>query len=456
MSKMDWQEHNAKAKDLFAEVKVLLQGDENGERSAEDTEKAEKLMAAAKDHRKRGTDLQEIEKAMGQMEAEKKNLTSTGKATGNGGIKSLRDFWVKVAMMGNRNYRGQVPPGLTGLAFADKDEEAAESKASQTWQREIAAGSGEDFKASMAEAVGATGGFLVPVEFLPDLMGVDAERNVIRQRSTVIPMRRRQINVPVLNQTATTAGQPHFFGGIVPQWTEEAAQKDQTDPTFRQISLVAHKLVCYTRASDELLDDEAIGLDAFLRGPLGFAGAIDWEEEFTFLRGTGAGQPLGVINAGATITVARAAVSPSLQLDDVINMVSQIHGDRPMWSISRAQMANLMKLNGPSGNPSFVFIPNAREGIPATLFGFPVQWTEKLPAAGTAGDVVLADWTFYLVGDRQATTIESTQFDRWQNDETSWRSVHRVDGQPWLSSPLTLQDGTFQISPFVILGDKTT
>jgi len=31
-----------------------------------------------------------------------------------------------------------------------------------------------------------------------------------------------------------------------------------------------------------------------------------------------------------------------------------------------------------------------------------------------------------------------------------------VDGQEWLSTPLTYEDGTTQVSPFVILGDKST
>jgi len=90
------------------------------------------------------------------------------------------------------------------------------------------------------------------------------------------------------------------------------------------------------------------------------------------------------------------------------------------------------------------------------LFGYPVIFTEKTPTIGNAGDVILADMRYYLIGDRQATTIESTPYVQWQYDLTSWRAVHRVDGQPWLSAPLTLQDGTLQVSPFVILGAKST
>jgi HK97 family phage major capsid protein len=86
----------------------------------------------------------------------------------------------------------------------------------------------------------------------------------------------------------------------------------------------------------------------------------------------------------------------------------------------------------------------------------PVFWTEKLPLIGQQGDILLADMKYYLVGDRQATTVETTKFDRWAYDETSFRCTHRCDGQPWLSVPLPLQDGTSTVSPFVILGTKHT
>jgi len=239
-------------------------------------------------------------------------------------------------------------------------------------------------------------------------------------------------------------------------WGEEATEKTETDPSFRRIDLVAHKLYGYTRAGDELLDDSAISLEAFLNGPLGFVGGVQWMEDYTFIQGTGAGQPLGVINAGATITVNRAAAN-AIGYADLANMMENfLPSGRGVWVITQSAMADLIQLSGPTGNASYVWQPNAREGVPGYLLGMPVIWSEKCPRIGTAGDVILADWLYYLIGDRQATTVESTKFDRWRWDETSWRVVHRVDGQPWLSAPLTYQDGTTQVSPFVILGDPST
>jgi len=239
-------------------------------------------------------------------------------------------------------------------------------------------------------------------------------------------------------------------------WTEEGASKQNTDPEFRQINLVAHKLIGYTYASDELVDDAAISLGDFLAGPLGFVGGALWMEDYSFIAGTGAGQPLGIINAGATITVARTATNPAIQYGDLVNMLEAfLPNGRGVWVITQSAMSTLLTMNGPTGNPSYLW-GNAADGAPGTLLGHPVIWSEKASAEGSAGDVILADWRYYLIGDRQAATVESTQFDRWNYDQTSWRMVHRVDGQPWLSAPLTLQDGATQVSPFVILGAKST
>lgn len=317
--------------------------------------------------------------------------------------------------------------------------------------------SGHSTKAApMVEAVGASGGFLVPTEFLAQLQSVMADESLVRSRATTIRMTRRQIDIPVLDQTGTTAGIPHWFGGMKFYWTEEASSKTVTDAAFRKVSLVAHKLIGYTYASDELVDDSAISLADFLSGPLGFAGGIAWMEDYAFINGSGAGQPLGVINAGATITVNRAATL-TVGLADLLNMLENfLPSGRGVWFYTQSALRELMEISGPTGNLSYVFMPSAREGVPATLFGYDAIRTEKCPRIGTAGDFILGDWRYYLIGDRQATTVESTQYDRWEYDETSWRAVHRVDGQPWLSAPLTYQDGTTQVSPFVILGDKST
>lgn len=440
---MERKDYLEKGQRLYEQAKALLLKEDG---DAQDAEQRDKLIVEARACMERAAELKEIAQAAMAYESEMKG--------------EFKDATPKVASLGqwliwnhryaDIRYRGEVDPKtLLGKEFDDPDEADTDN----SWLARRSTKTLQDGRETkdLLEQTGAGGGFLVPVEFRPELWGAVYENNPVRARATVIPMRRRQIQMPTLDQTGTTANQTRQHGGIISSWTEEGTSKAETQPAFRQINLVAHKLTCYTEASDELLADEAVGLVAFLNSPMGFSGAIAWEEEYTFLRGTGAGQPLGVLNAAVTLTPARAAAG-AIGIVDIFNMLSQHHGDNPCWHLSRSAMPQLLALNGPAANPSYVFIPNAREGAPGTLFGFPVYYTEKLPVLGAAGDILLADWSYYLIGDRQATTIDSSMHYRFRYDLTAWRAVHRVDGQPWMSAPLTLADGTTQISPFVILG----
>lgn len=441
---MDYKEMLAESKTLALKAKGIL---ENPNATAEEKANVAQIIKDAQKLAEESAQLKQV-LDLGAVEAEaQEQKTEQRREPQAKGFKNLGHFLYEAAMAGNVRAMSGGYKAHAGLKrWYDADEPAGERK-DAGWQE----------KATMVENVGARGGFLVPPEFRNELMGVGGEAAVVRNRATIIPMARRQITLPAVDQTGTTAGQPHVFGGLTANWTEEQGLKTQSEPTFRQLTLTAHKLVLYSRSSDELLDDEAIGLAAFLTGPMGFTGAIQWFEEYAFLRGTGVGQPLGVLNAGATVSVARAADS-GYSLADFANMYQAFMatGGRGVWMLTQNAMANIIQMAGPSGNASYIWQPSARDGVPDRILGLPVIWTEKLPTSGQAGDILLANWPYYLVGDRQRTTIESTNVERFQYDETSWRCVHRVDGQPWLSAPLTLADGVSQISPFVILGNKSS
>ena len=77
--------------------------------------------------------------------------------------------------------------------------------------------------------------------------------------------------------------------------------------------------------------------------------------------------------------------------------------------------------------------------------------TEKVPALGTKGDLMLLDPSFYVIGDRMQIEIAASEHVNFLKNQMTWRVVERVDGQPWLDKPVTLQDGATQVSPFVVL-----
>lgn len=415
---------------LLEEAKTILTNEQSG---AEDVQKANKMIEEAKGLKDRAAKLADI-----QMTAETLETPAPEKKSGKPqGELTWKEFVVALA---KKRRTGFVDPRLHH--FDDPDADAALDGAGRSGQK------------AMAEAAGATGGFLVSTENYASLMSVAAPMSVVRPRATVIPMGKRQILIPVLDQTGTTAGEAHFFGGIEVFWQAESSQKGESQPNWRQAALTAHELVGYTVVSDALLEDADVSLAAWLSGPLGFPGAIAWAEDYAFLRGTGVGQPQGVIGAPATIVVPRVA-TVDIRYDDLVKIAARHMGPNPVWIATQLAKEKLLLMTGPTGNPAYLW-GNAQTGAPATLLGYPIVFVDKLPGVGTQGDIGLYDFSYYVVGDRRVLTVDSSIHVNFRNNQTAFRAVHRVDGQPWLSAPITYQDGTTQVSPFVVLGDKTT
>lgn len=417
---------------------------------AESLEQAKRLSDAALEYRGKSNALLEIEakraKAMGEIEGNEGDERETPapdvdeKLKGTGGYASM-GHWFKAV----HNFKKNQFLSKPGLTYWDGE---GDDKARLHAIR--------DSKA-LAEAVGSTGGFLVPAEFQARLLQVAATQTVVRPRAQVIRMNRRTVSIPALQQSEVVSGGFNWFGGIKTYYTEEGGQKGESQPVFRQITLTAHKMTGYTASSDELLEDSAISLQDFLMGDNGFPGAMAHQADYDYLQGDGVGKPQGIINSDATIVVARGTEGEVNYEDLTAMLASAMPNTQLVWVMSQSTMSQMLTLQGPSGNPWYLWA-NAISGAPASLLGYPVIFTDKLPALGTQGDVLLAAMSYYLIGDRQAVTMDVSIHELFRNDQTSWRAFMRHDGKPWLNAPLSYGRGSEigQLSPFVVLGDVAT
>ncbi|MBI1916715.1 MAG: phage major capsid protein [Planctomycetes bacterium] len=306
-------------------------------------------------------------------------------------------------------------------------------------------------KAALATPGGTIGGYSVPTDFLPRLLQAAAEQAVVRPRATVVPMTSRSIQVPYLDVTnAPTAGDTAFFGAVVARWAEEAAPLNETEPIFRQLELVAHELSGYSLISNALLADNAIGLEQLLVRI--FGGAIAWFEDYAFLRGDGVGKPLGVANAPAALSVTRNTGGQFKLVDAGTMLGKLLPGWSPAttcWVIHPTVIAQMVQMVSAAAGVGW--LDNLREKMPMQLLGLPVCISEKLPALGTAKDVLLVDFQHYLIGDRQQVEVAYSEHFKFTNNQGTWRFVSRIDGQPWLRGSITLADATSTVSPYVYL-----
>jgi HK97 family phage major capsid protein/HK97 family phage prohead protease len=328
---------------------------------------------------------------------------------------------------------GRRDPRLTWLA---RDAEDANPEAGRA-------------RKALSGTSGASGGFLLPTAFVDDLQIAMRDQSALLPRATIIPMGARSVVLPVLDYTqALPAGEPRQFGGVQAFYHDEGAEVDASEPKFREHVLTAHELTVYTEASNSLLADSGASLDAFLNSGMGMLGALLWKVEYKMLRGSGVGQPLGVLNAPAALSVNRATANAVSYVDLAKMDEAALPSTRLVWLASISLKTQLRTLKDDAGN--FIWA-EAASGLPATLLGYPVVFTDKLPRLGTRGDLVLADMSYYLFGDRQSPTLDVSTEANFRRNRTAYRLIHRHDGSPWMNAPITLADTQTQVSPFVVL-----
>ena len=298
-----------------------------------------------------------------------------------------------------------------------------------------------EVKATLTGEEISGGGALVPEEFRAQLMMASLGPTSIRSRATVIPMMSHTLSVPYIRDESHTDGS--VYGGVEAFWTESGAELPDSDPDFGQVRLTAKLHTLYTEINNTLLADSAISLPMLL-GML-WPNALRWSEERAFIRGSGAGEPLGAKDAGAALDVGGG----DFDLEGAADMLSHLYPESmssAVWMIHPSQWGNLIRMN--EGSVS-AFIHDLARPIPNTLLGLPVIWNEHM-TAGSSDSVMLADWRFYLIGDRQAMSMSASEHYRFRSERTAFKSVSRLDGQPWTDTSTDVGGGTaHQIAAFV-------
>lgn len=312
------------------------------------------------------------------------------------------------------------------------------------------------------EGTGTAGGFLVPEAFSEALLQVDAQMQPLRSRVTTIPVTVDQGRFPVLDQfinpTTQGSGQVPAAAGIVTTTTAEGATLTETDATFEQLTWSINKIGGFTQASMELMEDSPISVEALLANL--FRIAIGAKNERNIVRGSGVGEPQGIINAGCTVTV-NVATDNTFAYPDALNMLTRfknVTGSQPVWIIHPSVWQEIGVFETSAGGG--VWQANFQSPLGVGLLGFPIVVSEHLAAlvSGTGGDrVLLADLGAYYFFQRSQLTIAFSEHFAFTSQLGTWTFHQRNDGKPFLRSSIRLAGpddvaGT-NVSPFVLLND---
>jgi HK97 family phage major capsid protein len=316
----------------------------------------------------------------------------------------------------------------------------------------------------MQTAVGSDGGFLVPQQDAAFLIKRAYETGEILRRCRKIPLTGNSIKIPTVLETSRAKGSR--WGGVQAYWVDEAGAITDSKPKFGKLELKLKKCACVGYVTEEMLEDYTASA-AILQEA--FAEELAYEVENSIINGTGSGSPLGILNAGCLVSVAKES-SQTLKTiygDNVINMVSRMWARsrrNGVWLINQDCEPQILKLAAKSeyAATTYTALPlylpagmgwnNTEYGILAGKAVIPVEYCATL---GTVGDIIFADFSQYLIADKGGPRADVSMHVRFLYDEQTFRLVYRVDGQPaWTAALTPATSSANTLSPFVALATR--
>jgi len=239
------------------------------------------------------------------------------------------------------------------------------------------------------------------------------------------------------------------FGGVQGYWMAEAGTITASKPTFRQMELKLKKVAALCYATDELLAD-AVALESWLSRTV--PEELRFKVEDAIYNGNGVGKPLGLMNSPALVSVTRVDAN-EIDQADIANMWARRWSGVSdyVWLANPSIFPQLINLT--VGNFPFLLPMNAGgQGNPSfSLYGAPYIEVEYTKALGTSGDLMLVSLSQYQTINKGGIQAASSIHVNFTSDETAFRFIYRIDGQPLWNSALTPFDAGNTLSPYVVL-----
>jgi HK97 family phage major capsid protein len=308
------------------------------------------------------------------------------------------------------------------------------------------------FQNTAYEKNGEDGGFLIPDELAAGILKkLEGDDSLIsRARDFQISGNSLSVNVD--------ESQP-WNGGVQAYWVEEGGAYTESKPNFKRVDFRLHKLGALVKATDELLDDAAA-----LESYIGMAApeAVMHKVNQAMLNGNGVGKPSGILDSPFTVQVAKesAQTADTIVAENVVKMYSHMIPQaraNAVWLAHPSAEEGLNGLKDSTGN--FIYLSPGQglnQSPNGVLLGRPVMpMMAGLPGIGDAGDIVLADFNYYWAalkagGVKSASSIH-LYFDR---DITAFKFTLRLDGKVPFTSPVTTEQGGYNMSAFIKLAER--
>ena len=201
-------------------------------------------------------------------------------------------------------------------------------------------------------------------------------------------------------------------------WVSETAGRPATaTPKWARKEIVAHELYAMPAATQKLLDDSSIDIEAWLGNKLG--NKFGRMEATAFVLGNGVGQPRGFLTypSGTSwgeveqVNSGDAATITADGLIDIIGALKYPYRQRAAWLMNRDSIASVRKLKDPVTG-LYLWQPALVAGQPEQLLGYPIMPAADMPSvAGGALYTAFGDFgAGYTIVSRVGVRVLRDQY----------------------------------------------
>lgn len=291
-------------------------------------------------------------------------------------------------------------------------------------------------------------GFMVPAQMRRDIWELVTEEPGLFEMVTA--------EDTISNQVDMLRDESTAWGGLGLQalWTGELDQLTPSRLNTDSDSLRLQKLYVFAEASEELIED-APRLNSRLTRDA--ARAISWKLDEAIFDGSGAGQPEGILQSGSLVSQAKESgqSADTIVAANVLKMYSrQLDIRNSVWIANTNTFPQLAQMT--IGDQPMFQPPTGMAGAPfGTLMGRPIAYTDHAKTLGDEGDLVFASMrNYYMIKKANGVKFAESMHLFFDRDAQAFRWTVRINGQTFMSEPVTPNNGATTKSHFVALAER--
>lgn len=237
----------------------------------------------------------------------------------------------------------------------------------------------------------SVGGYLVPDELRNEILRI-AEKQY--------GLARREMRYLPFSGPGNSRRIPALATSVSVTWTDEAAEKQSTAPTFGIVTQTMKKLAAIVPMTEEIIEDSTIDIVALVAEL--FAEAVAKEEDIQFFRGTGSPWTGVLYNGSVNVKNVTGTNPNAVAANDLLGMIDATPSDAldgAKFYMHRSILSVLRGLKDTTGQ--YILQSPLVAGASQTMWGYEVVTSDAFTPVTTTGSAV----PFILFGNLKRAAI---------------------------------------------------